>query len=67
MNNKASDFLNKEDYIRIFESVMKWPNWKKELANEQLLISKHSVKLPVFTDDANKANCQNVACKKSNI
>lgn len=60
-------FLNEEDYLRIFQSVMGWPNWQKEIANEQLLISKHSVKIPVFTDTANKVNCQNVVCKKANI
>ena len=67
MNNKTNNFLNTEDYLRIFQSVIGWPNWKKELVNEQLLVSKHVVKLPIFIDGANKVNCQNGVCKKANI
>ena len=43
---------NKKDYEKIRKSIEDtWPDWKKELCNERLLISVHSKKLRV---DKNK-------------
>ena len=58
-------FLNEEDYLRIFQSVMGWSNWQKKIVNEQLLISKHSVKTLIHSDDTNKEIYQNILCKKN--
>lgn len=37
---------NKEDYLKIVKNILStWPNWKIELCNQELLISKNSKKL----------------------
>lgn len=33
------------DYEKVFKSMTMWPEWKKELVNNLLLISKHSPKI----------------------
>lgn len=55
MKTKTNSFLNKDDYIRIWMTISKWPVWMKQYANEHLLISKNSQKLPVFVEDDKKS------------
>lgn len=55
MKTKTNSFLNKDDYIRIWMTISKWPDWMKQYANEHLLISKNSQKLPVFVEDDKKS------------
>ena len=43
---------NKETYLKIKQIVLNtWPDWKIELANNELLISKNSKKLERETKD----------------
>ena len=42
--------LYSDDYYMPLELTCKWPNWKKELVNTSLLVSKHSNKLPLYID-----------------
>ncbi len=42
--------LYSKTYYRALEQAMRWPNWKKELANTSLLVSKHAKKLPLYID-----------------
>lgn len=42
--------LCSDDYDKVKDLVGKWPNWKKELANDCLLVSKHAKKLPLYID-----------------
>lgn len=37
--------LTKDVYDRIRSSVSTWPQWKKDLANTELLVSKKSKKI----------------------
>ena len=40
--------VNKEDYNKIRKSIEDtWPDWKKELCNNTLLVSKNSKKLRI--------------------
>ena len=43
--------MNKENYIKILESINDWPKWKKELCNKELLVSINSIKLKCRTED----------------
>ena len=36
--------MSKTDYERIRDSVKKWPQWKKDLANE-MIVSTHAKKI----------------------
>ena len=58
--NKSKNTLNYEDYCRIIKMVSKWPNWKKELANETLLVSKHSYKIPIYYDNGEEKQLKKV-------
>lgn len=37
--------MTKSDYEKIRSSVANWPQWKKDLANRELLVSKNSKKI----------------------
>lgn len=37
--------LSKDAYDKIRSSVANWPQWKKDMANTELLISKNSKKI----------------------
>lgn len=42
--------LYSDNYYKVLELAIKWLNWKKELANTSLLVSKHAKKLPLYID-----------------
>ena len=42
--------LYSNDYYIVKDLASRWPNWKKELANDCLLVSKHAKKLPLYID-----------------
>ena len=45
---KGSDLINnmkKENYEMILASIFKWPKWKKDYCNKNLLVSKNSKKI----------------------
>lgn len=37
--------ISKGNYKKILKQVSSWPKWKKDLANNELLISKNSKKI----------------------
>lgn len=43
--------LYSQDYYEALKVVNKWPNWKKEYANDCILISKYAKKIPLYVDD----------------
>lgn len=37
---------NKKDYLKILQIILNtWPNWKIDLCNQELLVSKNSKKI----------------------
>ena len=42
MKPKSSNFTNREDYNKIYNSILKWLAWQRAYVNEHLLISKYS-------------------------
>ena len=42
--------LYSNDHYIVKDLASRWPNWKKELANDGLLVSKHAKKLPLYID-----------------
>ena len=61
MKPKSSNFTNREDYNKIYNSILKWPAWQREYANEHLLISKYSKKLPVYVDDSKLSRVKSIS------
>ncbi len=49
-DEEKKNCLYSKTYYRALEQAMRWPNWKKELANTSLLVSKHAKKLPLYID-----------------
>ena len=45
-NKTKTKWINQTDYEKIIKSIdNSWPRWKKELCNNELIISIHSKKL----------------------
>lgn len=61
MKPKSSNFTNREDYNKIYNSILKWPAWQRAYANEHLLISKSSKKLLVYVDDSKLSRVKSIS------
>ena len=47
---QVNEKIYSDDYYKVKDLARRWPNWKKELANDCLLVSKHAKKLPLYID-----------------
>jgi hypothetical protein len=45
MNKENKCKITKTSYDKIMKSIDSWPEWKKKLCNEELLVSVKSVKI----------------------
>ena len=61
MNQKINRITNQEDYNKIYSSILNWPVWQRAYANEHLLISKSSKKLPVYVDDSKLSRVKSIS------
>jgi hypothetical protein len=41
----SKTLISKESYDKIRKSVDKWPQWKKDMCNRELIVSKNSRKI----------------------
>ena len=61
MNQKINRITNREDYNKIYNSILKWPAWQRAYANEHLLISKNYKKLLVYVDDSKLSRVKSIS------
>lgn len=45
MNNNENLNFTKENYETILKNINMWPQWKKDLCNQELLVSLNSKKI----------------------